>query len=107
MVGGIYDNKDVETAIDIILESDYWPEDLEGGDHKRKHDDTDGKNGPEEYLIISIDFCGDVRINIPPGKWRELRFRTPGGGGHSERVRKALVILAEAIRRDNEKNPEP
>jgi hypothetical protein len=89
------------------LESEYWIVALNANElFERKHDDTDGKSNPTQYLSLAIDFMGDVDINIPPGKWRKLRFRTPGGGGKSERVRKALVILAEAIRRDNEEKPE-
>lgn len=102
----IYSDEDMERAIDIILESEYWPKGLEGGNYSRKHDDTDGSEDPAEYLNILVDFCGDVHIIIPPGKRRSLRFRTPGGGGQSERVRKALVILIEAIRRDNEERPQ-
>lgn len=35
-----------------------------------------------------------------------LRFRTFGGGGLSPRTRNALMILAEAIRRDKEERPQ-
>jgi hypothetical protein len=106
----VYRDEEVRRAIDILLESEYWPDAVKSDElYQRRHDDTDGENNPSDltqYLSLGIDNWGDVHINIPPGKWRELRFRTRQGGGQSERVRKALIILAEAIRRDNEKNPE-
>ena len=111
MKNKIYSDEEIAQAIDILLEGEYWPNRIKSNElYQRIHDDTDGKNNPSDltqYLSLGVDNWGDVHINIPPGKWRELRFRTRGGGGQSERVRKALIILMEAIRRDNEKNPEP
>lgn len=106
-MGKIYSDKKVKEALNVLLEGEYWIEALCVNKlFKRKHDDTDGRDDQTQYLSLAIDPMGDVHINVPLGPWRILRYRTPGGGGQSERVRKALIILAEAIRRDNEKNPE-
>lgn len=100
-------NAEVKQAMDVLLEGYYWPETLESKYvYERRHDDTDGRNDPSQYLSLEIDTWGDVHMYVPPGKQRTLRFRMPGGGGQSERVRKALVILAEAIRRDNDEYPQ-
>lgn len=102
-------DKDVVKALDFILEDSYWIETIDIGKlYERRHDDIDGKDDRGQYLSLSIDSSGnsDIYIIIHSGKYRILRFQHPIGGGKSERVRKALIILAEAIRRDNEKNPE-
>lgn len=101
------DDGEIMKALDMLLEGHYWPTTLDTGQiYARRHDDTDGKDDPTQYLSLEIDQWGDVHMQIPPGKFRALRFRMPGGGGQSERVRKALIILAEAIRRDNDENPQ-
>lgn len=105
----IYSDENILEALDFILEDIYWIEAIDIGKlYERRQDDTDGSDAPSQYLSLGIDSSGnsDIHIIIYPGKHRELRFRNYFGGGKSERVRKALIILMEAIRRDNEKNPE-
>lgn len=106
----IYGDKDVAKALDFILEDSYWIKTVDIGKlYKRRHDDAEGKDDFSQYLSLFIDSSGnsDIHVVIHPGAYRTLRFRPSAGGGKSERVRKALVIVIEAIRRDNEKNPEP
>jgi hypothetical protein len=71
--------------------------------YARIHDDTDGK----EAGIIRVVFSSDGDAHIWIDQSSALRFRMPGiGGGLSPRVRVALLILAEAIRLDNDDNPD-
>lgn len=100
---------EVLSVLNFVLEDSYWIETIEVGKiYERRHDDTDGCYNKSQYLSLIIDSSGnsDVHIFIHPGKYRTLRFRNPFGGGKSERVRKALLIVMEAIRRDNKNNPE-
>ena len=89
-----------------ILENPFWISGLSTNEeYTRRHDDDDGSD--TGYLVVMIDREGDVRVKIDgcrPGHY--LRFRTNAGGGHSLRVRNALMVLAEAIRLDNEKRPQ-
>jgi hypothetical protein len=88
-----------------LLENLAWPEGLEARTiYERLHDDTDGEDEGRLRVIIGHD--GDAWVSIPdvrPGKG--LRFRTYQGGGCSLHTRAALLILAEAIRLDNEERP--
>lgn len=86
--------------IKSILESYFWPSTLEPMiSYTRQHDDTDGEDNGRISVIISKD--GDAWVDIDMQK--TLRFRMPfSGGGISPRTRNALLILAEAIRLDNE-----
>lgn len=59
----------------------------------------------EGQLNIVIDNMGDVHLHILPGQQMlgsspSIRARTFGGGGRSERVRCALILLALAIKED-------
>lgn len=87
-----------------LLESSFWPEMLETNKcYSRLHDDHDGTN--TGHINVTIDTMGDVYLSIDPPNpfgYGSLRFRTWGGGGVSLRTRNALLILAEAIRLDNE-----
>ena len=85
-----------------VLDNPFWITEIEPNEpYKRLHDDHDGeRNGS-----ISVNFSGDgdAWINIQskrPGQ--SLRFRTFHGGGQSPRVRNALMILALAIKIDNQ-----
>ena len=99
-----------------VLETPFWFPTLETDtDYARLHDDHDGTC--EGSLHVHIDRMGDVFVHIQ-SRTREsggfspefrmtdhLRFRIHGGGGMSQRTRSALMILAEAIRLDNEEVP--
>ena len=91
----------LERVLDKVLESHFWPQTLSASSsHFRIHDDNDGD--PHQVLAVHIAHDGDVWV-LPSEK--SLRFRAPLGGGMSPRVRNALLVLAEAIRRDNEAMP--
>jgi len=70
--------------------------------YSRLHDDHDGTK--EGFLEVFIGPDGDIHLAARTD-WRSLRFRNILGGGGSLRVHNALVILAEAIRQENEINP--
>jgi hypothetical protein len=72
--------------------------------YRRKEDDS-----PDGFLSVTIGNDGDAWISVHPderdGISTSLRFRVPFiGGGASPRVRKALLLLAAAIKLDNEGN---
>ena len=87
-----------------LLENPTWPEGLEARTmYERQHDDTDGKD--EGYLRVVIADDGDAWVSMDVAH-HGLRYRTYQGGGSSLRVRAALLILAQAIRLDNEERPQ-
>lgn len=98
----------VEKALDTLLEGHYPPpEGLRANPsrmYERRHDDTDGERGLEQYLTVMFSVDGDAWLTQGLGK--SLRFRKDEGGGQSVRVQRALMVLAEAIRRDNEERPQ-
>lgn len=86
-----------------ILTSYFWPPSLHTTEiYERQHDDTDGEIG-EGYLTVEFNSVGDAFVGVD-GK--TLRFRMNNGGGKSPCVRNALLVLAEAIRLDNEERPQ-
>jgi hypothetical protein len=96
----------IEEILHCILESHFWLPKLRSMTaYERLHDDHDGTYTGKISVVISDD--GDAWLQVidtEPGF--SLRYRMPMiGGGVSPRVRTALVILAEAIRLDNEKIP--
>lgn len=72
----------------------------------RCQDDHDGERTPEHHLAVGFSPDGDAWV-LGNGRHPSLRFRGPGGEGCSPRVHRALLVLAEAIRRDNEEHPQP
>lgn len=84
-----------------FLERPMWPEGIEARKHySRREDDGDA----ELQLVFSED--GDAWISfVGACAGHGLRFRTLQGGGSSLRTRAALLLLAEAIRLDNEERP--
>ena len=88
-----------------ILETPLWIPDLETQiAYSRLHDDHDGTFMGR----ISVSFTpdGDAWVDVDQKPLRSLRFRTDfGGGGLSPRVRNALIVLAYAIKLDNEERP--
>ena len=66
-------------------------------------------DSPDGKLAVVFSNDGDGWIAVYPSKqsslYKGLRFRVPGcGGGQSSRVRQALMVLALAIKADNEDN---
>lgn len=89
-------------SLNTLLEGAYWlsalaPKTL----YSRVHDDCEGDL--TQTLGVMVGGDGDVHVLLP--NFKSLRFRTWGGGGLSLRTRNALLVLAEAIRRDNETLP--
>ncbi len=88
-----------------FLEEPYWISELSSEEeYMRLHDDCDGTS--TGILSVVIDRYGDAYVATDVGQLRNLRFRTFGGGGDSPRVRNALMILAYAIKLDNEERPQ-
>jgi len=85
-----------------LLENPTWPEGLEARKiYRRLHDDHDGTRKGHLSVVFSDD--GDAWVSIPDARPGEgLRFRSYAGGGSSLRTRAALLILAEAMRLDEE-----
>ena len=86
-----------------VLENPFWIPTLNTDVcYQRTQDDHDGTFSGK--INVLIDQMGDVWLTLdaPENFGRMLRFRTPGGGGLSPRTRNALMLLAEAIRLDNE-----
>jgi len=96
------DPKIAEQQIRTLLVSSFWlPTIRPDKTYCRTHDDHDGRfNG---VLTVTFDFNGDAYLWVD--QHPSIRFRTVGGGGMSYRTRMALLILAEAIRLDNEFRP--
>jgi len=88
-----------------ILESSFWIPGLDGEDMlARFHDDTDGKQ--RGILVVSLPGEGDIIVTTDSHLGPALRFRSASGGGKSLRVRNALMILAWAMKLDNEEHPQ-
>lgn len=98
----------VDRALNTLLEGYYPPppgvSDNPNAVFTRRHDDTDGKRGPEQEVSLTFTPDGDAWLMLPG--YDSLRFRAPMGGGRSPRVHRALILLAEAIRRDSEQYPQ-
>lgn len=98
-------NDKIPATIEALLESHFWLSQIQTmRSYKRLHDDHDGTE--EGVLNVMFSPDGDARVWIT-GSTNDprptLRFRMPGqGGGLSPRTRVALLILADAMRRDNE-----
>ena len=94
--------EDLVAAVRLVLESPFTIPDLTSREeYARLHDDDDGTG----QGIISVMFGedSDAWVNIAGSS---LRFRSFFGGGKSLRVRNALMILALAIKLDNEEYPQ-
>lgn len=89
-----------------VLDNSFWITELEAlMPYTRTHDDTDGTGLGKVCVTFSED--GDVWLQTDQSRNEaSLRFRTEFGGGTSPRVRNALMILAFAIKLDNEERPQ-
>lgn len=88
-----------------ILDSSFWLETLDTKSfYRRIHDDCDGN--VTETINVCFGHDGDAHLTANIAPFKSFRFRTWCGGGSSLRVRNALLILAEAIRLDNEERPQ-
>jgi len=93
----------MKEKIKEVLETPYWIPTLKSDkSYFIANDDCDGNS--HEGITVTIDYQGDAWISVNGKKGYETcRIRTFAGGGHNHRTRNALMILAEAIRLDNEK----
>jgi hypothetical protein len=97
---------DIPQIVHELLESYFWLPTLAANTrYARLQDDHDGTR--EGWLAVTIGEDGDAWVDPLEPSAGGLRFRIPlHGGGMSQRTRTALVILAEAIRLDNEEKPQ-
>jgi len=93
---------DRDRQVKELLETHFWISTLElNTRYARGQDDHDGTFTGN--LSVAIGEDGDIWVSIDGAG---VRFRMPGyGGGMSPYTRTALMILAEAIRRDNLERP--
>ena len=89
-----------------ILEEQFWIPEIETGFlYQRLHDDHDGEfSGMVEVFFLDN---ADGVLTTDCHRGPALRFRNEVGGGRSLRVRNALMLLALAIKLDNEQRPDP
>ena len=95
-----------EEVIRVLLEAAFWPKSLKTNTQYSRYDD-------DTYMgHISVVFSGDsdgwldIMSEKDPEDMFSHRFRNFFGGGQSERVRNAILILAMAIKLDNEDRPQ-
>ncbi len=96
---------DFPAVIKEVLEGYFWLPDIKTTEwYTRLHDDHNGTHLGQIQVMFDpngdayVSIIGDIHERSPT-----LRFRMPGsGGGLSPRTRVALLILAEAIRLDEE-----
>lgn len=93
--------KYIDNYLDSLVGDELWKEIKHNDCHTRIEDDSS-----EGMLSVGMTVDGDMWIKTDPPKevFRTmLRFRVGfGGGGQSERVRKALLVLAMAIKAEND-----
>jgi len=94
-------NKDVRR----ILNNPFFVQGLETGiTYERTQDDDDG-TGEGRIQVCIIPRAGDIVVTTDKHH-RAMRFRNSFGGGMSPRVFNALMVLAYAIKLDNEERPQ-
>ena len=95
---------EIDKDIAEILESPFWPKILDTKEmYSRVHDDSEG----DKSQTLNVCFSQDGDAWLSSGLLTtSLRFRTDFGGGNSLRTRNALLILAMAIKLDNEEFPQ-
>lgn len=98
--------EEIETLAKEILEDNFFlPSIEERENYFRVHDDNDGDQSQGLEVMFGPD--GDAYVSATTPPMTSCRFRVPMiGGGKSHRVRNALLILALAIKLDNEQ-PQP
>jgi len=94
-------NKDVRR----VLNNPFFVEELEAGVvYERVQDDHDGTR-EGRIQVMFVPHAGDI-VFTTDKHHQAIRFRTFFGGGMSPRVFNALMILAYAIKLDNEEHPQ-
>jgi hypothetical protein len=100
------DTPEYVKRIRSLLKSYFWIEGIQSRTrYSRIHDDHDGTRLGQITVCMGDD--ADAWVEITGDPLSSLRFRMPMvGGGQSPHTRTALLILAEAIRLDNEEHPQ-
>ena len=109
--------EDPEGFFEALFASNFWAHSLETGVFYNRTDDATNlarfeDDSPLGQLGVGFTFDGDGWIIVtskpdPHEMKKSCRFRMPGqGGGESEFVRIALLVLAYAIKRDNAQHPQ-
>lgn len=89
----------LQQAARYVLENPWWEPTLKVMTrYSRLHDDCMGE--PQGNIIVTMGPDADAWVTIDTRE--TLRFRTPAGGGKSFRTRNALMILALAMKLDEE-----
>lgn len=95
-----------------LVETPHWPEGLEMLRHYEFPCDDKGRDGGC-WLRVMVAGDGDVHVSMQewedireagstPNPFPSVRCRAYHGGGRFTRTRQALLLLADAIRRDRE-----
>lgn len=107
---GFQSSEAAAKAVRKLLDSSFWLPTLSTREqYRRLQDDHDGKRWGWLTVVFSDDSDAWVEIDLNGQDPIDstIRFRMPAfGGGMSPRTRTALHILAEAIRLDNEEQPQ-
>jgi hypothetical protein len=86
-------------ALNLILETAFFIPTLATEKGYRRQDDEAPDEQRAEGGRLSVYLAADCDVYVLGG-WPSLRFREYFGGGQSLRTRNALMLLAEAMRRD-------
>lgn len=99
------DPEQVLRLVHELLDNPFWlPTITPYEPYARTHDDCEGDR--DQRLVVTFSEDADAWVSVEGNPTGSLRFRVPMiGGGLSGRTRSALMILAEAIRLDNEERP--
>lgn len=87
-----------------LLEEHFWIEGIESGVLYQTEDDD---SPPSEIALLQVIFSqdGDAWVTkLTESQMKSIRKRTGIGGGRDMRTRTALMILAYAMKLDNEEN---
>ncbi len=93
-------------VMDALLETPFWPQGVSSKERYRRYGDDDNS-----FLQVVFSSDGDAwpyvyRNPDPEHVLSSPCYRTYFGGGRSPMTRIAVCILARAIARDNENNPQ-
>lgn len=105
LLGAVENRNTVLGTVHNLLNSYFWLDTLDTMEMYQRYQD----DHPEEHISVSFGSDSDAHLSIfsvTKQAWPSVRFRVMQGGGQSRRVRNALIILAEAIRLDNEERPQ-
>ena len=93
-------------VMDALLEAEFWPQGVRTKEGYRRYGDDNNS-----FLSVVFSEDGDAWPYVyseadPKEPLSSPRYRTYFGGGGSLMTRTAVCILARAIARDNENNPQ-